>query len=668
MRKVDRLDDLDDLFPQPFQAPNAAWDGLVRHINDIVILADLSGVIFYASPACSILGYSQDELIGGTAMDFVHPDDLAHFNANGAEIFSGRQSTGPVDREHRIRHKDGSWVWMQGSPHLLTGKSGNPVGLINVFRDVTARRQFQTHLEESEKLHRLLTENTTDMISQTAADGRMIYLSPSVERMTGYSIAELMPRQMREFVHPDDLNSFLSFYGALVSGRAPGGQPIRYRVRHKDGTWLWLESCPKLVASDEPGELDCIVDVSRNVNEQEALKARLSEARAEAEASAAAKAEFLANMSHEIRTPLTAVLGFASLLEERPDLDPVARGYVTRVAGAGRGLLSIVNDVLDFSKLDAGQMSIAPRPTAVSQLAREVLEMFETSASEKGLQLRFSAASDIPPLVSLDGDRFRQVLINLVGNAVKFTDRGSVTLRLRYNPSKSLLVIEVADTGPGIAQAERSKLFERFSQVDSSSTRAKGGTGLGLAICQRLSEAMGGRISLRSRAGRGAVFSVELPAPSGSSSLVDVAVGEERASIEGARVLIVDDNTANRELARAILEGGGAEVTEAFDGESAVQIAADLPLDVVLMDIRMPGMGGVAAARAIRASDGPNGDTPILAFSADFNLEAGAFAGAELFDGEVLKPTTAVQLFAALMKALSQDNGCNGEELRHAHA
>jgi PAS domain S-box-containing protein len=773
---------------------DVTWDVLSEKINDLIVLADVTGTIFYASPACKHLGYAQHELIGRTATDFVHPDDLDHFQANAAVLFGAAPAGGPIDREHRFRRGDGSWVWLEGNPSLINGPDGKPMGLVNVFRDVsekhaisealreqtrrvtmaeeiagvgywrfdaatretswseqvfrhcglapdglwtdadvaarihpedvagaqerlnhavdtgvgwsgavirivrpdgevrylggravcetgaagrvvavfgtsidiTEQKLAQQNIEASERRYRLLTEHATDIISQTASDGRMIYVSPSVERVTGFSVAEVLPRRMWEFVHPQDLKPFLAFYSDLISGRTEGGRALRYRVKHKDGSWMWLESNPRLVKSAVPGEPDDIIDVLRDVTEQQALSHQLREALALAEQAATVKSEFLANMSHEIRTPLTAVLGYTSLLSDRHDLDPKAQEQVERVAAAGRGLLAIVNDVLDFSKLEAGQTTITPSPTAAGPLAREVLEMFVFQAKAKALTLRFEAATEIPEFVTLDPDRLRQILVNLVGNGLKFTDRGSVTVRLAYDPATERLGIEVADTGPGISARAQAKLFQRFSQIDGSSTRSKGGTGLGLAICQGLAEAMGGSISLKSQVGRGSMFRLELPARCCEAPLRGDALSDCRDRLEGLRLLVIDDNAGNRDLVRAMLEPVGIEVSEACDGRDGVEVAGYLPVDLILMDIRMPGLDGRGAAAAIRNGDGPNRDVPILAFSAEDEGQMAQTENSGLFSGRVSKPLAVAELLGALHQAIAESAFAVEGELRHA--
>jgi len=776
------------------EAPReVTWEILSERLNDIVVMADTAGVVFYVSPGCRKLGYAQADLIGRAAGDLVHPDDLPRFMANTAELFATRV-VGHADREHRARCKDGGWMWLEGSPSLIFDADGEPMGIINVFRDVTDRRAareamweearrasmaeevagvgywrldaasgritwssqmfamfglepgdeplldramamvhaedkaasdarlahaiatgegwrdeltrivrpdgevrfvngravtemgpdgrvagvFGTMIDvtveaatrramvESERRYRLLAENSTDIISQTSvATGRITYLSPSVARVTGHAPEDLIGQRMVDFVHDDDRPAFMAAFAALVAGERNCGEAIRFRGRTKADDWLWLESNPRVVFGAD-GKPEHLIDITRDVTAQEALKDSLREAVAEAERLAAVKSEFLANMSHEIRTPLTAVLGFTTLLAERTDLAPHAHGHVERVGGAARALLAIVNDVLDFSQLEAGQVSLAPRAVVPAPLVNEVVELFEREAQAKGLALSFEGAMELPGAVRIDGDRVRQVLLNLVGNAVKFTERGQVGVRLGYDADGERLSVEVADTGPGIPAAQRERLFERFTQADGSSTRAKGGSGLGLAISRKLALAMGGEITLKSRVGRGSRFSLSLPAPLCEPPAAAVEGGDVLALLDGVRVLVVDDNTINRELARAVLEPSGIEVSEAVDGVEATEAAALLPVDLILMDLRMPRLDGLQAAWAIRRTPGPNQDIPILAFSADGELRAGTPLGP--LTGRVTKPISPRALVEAVAEAVSMEfEPIDDEELRHGH-
>ena len=622
---------------------------LADNMGDVVTRIGLDGSSSYISPAIEgLLGYAPQDMRGKLAQDFVSPEDHCLILDAFAELGAG------LDRktvQHRATHKDGRAIWVETQFKMMRGEDQRPTAIIAVIRDASARHAAQAALAESELRHRLIAESATDIISRTGIDGRVRYFSPSVTAVTGYPVAEVTGVSMIPLLHPDDIAPTLATYRELIGG-AVLSTPLTYRVRHQDGHWVWLEGTPTLVR-DAEGAPSEIIDVRRDVTAKVRLEAELRAAKVAAEDAAQIKSAFMANMSHEIRTPLTAIVGFTSLLAARSDLDAAARTQIRRVASAGQALLSIVNDVLDFSKLEAGQVEVKPRPTAPGETLSEVLDLFSVQAQAKGLALAFTADGELPACLSIDADRVRQILMNLIGNAIKFTDTGAVRVAAAYDVKAGRLKVRVEDTGPGLTKAQTRRLFQRFSQVDASSTRRHSGTGLGLAICKGLVEAMGGEIGVRGRLGEGSVFHFTIPAP--IAELVAAApIGEDETTLDGARVLVVDDNPVNRELARAILSRIGVEVSEASDGLAAVEAAATTPFDAVLMDVRMPGLDGPAAVARIRAGEGPNRDTPILAFSADVDMAR--FEGAAaMFDGLVRKPIAPLELVTALSRCLRWD-------------
>jgi CheY-like chemotaxis protein/nitrogen-specific signal transduction histidine kinase len=386
-----------------------------------------------------------------------------------------------------------------------------------------------------------------------------------------------------------------------------------------------------------------VVSQLRDITQRKAMEAELRAAREAAEAAAAVKADFLANMSHELRTPLTAVLGFTRLALEQPDLTKVTRGHIAKASHAGAALLTTVNDILDFSKLESGQLQIRREPCDSDEVCRTTLELFSAAADEKGVALSY-AAHDLPSYLSLDPNRLRQLLLNLIGNAVKFSDEGEVRVSAAWRDGR--LAVSIEDDGPGIAPEQQSLLFRRFSQVDGSATRRHGGTGLGLAICRGLVDAMAGDIGVESQVGEGARFFFELPAePCDAADAEDAALA---AFPRGVRVLVADDHAVNRELVRAILTPLGAKVVEAADGAEAAALAAAAPFDVILMDLRMPQLDGLAAMTAIRAAEGPNRAAPILAFSAGADAPGAEDRRRAGFDGDLAKPLMPAELIAAV--------------------
>jgi len=611
-------------------------------------LVGLDGTFLKVNPMlCEMVGYSREEMLALNFQAITHPDDLDADLSLVEDLYNGRISTYRMDK--RYIRKDGSIIWIQLAVSRVDNPDGSPRYFISQIEDLTARRAAEAALKDSEARYRLMAENTTDMILTAGLDGKITFVAASCQEVTGYAPAEVIGRGAADLAHPEERVRVRRVYRNLLKGGSAGR--VRWRVSHKTaGREVWLESNPSLLrdpATDAPtGFLDVIRDVTAQVDQEEALAA----ARAEAEAAAVVKGEFMANMSHEIRTPLTAVIGFSGLLSQRPELDEVSQRYVQRVSSAGQALLAIVNDVLDFSKLEAGQVEITPRAVSPLTLAQDALALFAPQADDKGLWLECQAEGELPERVMIDPDRVRQVLLNLVGNAVKFTRQGAVRLFVAYDPDAARLRMRVEDTGEGMSVEQQTKLFQRFSQVDASSTRRHGGTGLGLAICKGLTEAMGGGIAVSSTLGEGAVFSFHIAAERatglGGEAPALEPVAEAGRRLDGVRVLVVDDNFVNRELARTVLEHMGAEVAEAGDGRAALEAAALEPFDCILMDLRMPGLSGIDALCEIRDTPGPNQDVPILAFTAETDLNLLDLDHG--FDGLVSKPIMAVDLVEAV--------------------
>lgn len=523
---------------------------------------------------------------------------------------------------------------------------GAVAAIFGVFQDITAQEAILKAVQQSERRYRLLADNMSDVVTRIRLDGGSDYISPGIEQLLGYQPGEMTGRPAQAFVHAEDQALILETFAQMAQGVERIS--VQHRAAHKDGRAVWVETGLQLIRDDQGHPVE-IVAVIRDITDRKAMENELRAARIEAEAAAAVKSEFLANMSHELRTPLTAVLGFARLVEEQPELTPTTRGFLGRVSNAGKALLSTVNDILDFSKLEAGQVEIKPQPTAVAQLARDTLDLFGAQADDKGLCLGAIGLETLPAAVLVDPDRVRQILLNLIGNAVKFTETGAVRLEVAFDAMQATLTFRVNDSGPGITQDGLGQLFQRFSQIDGTSTRKHNGTGLGLAICKGLAEAMGGKIGVTSRVGEGSCFWFSIPAPPIAATDATATSTAGPSLLAGTRVLLADDNRINRDLVRAILSALDVEITEAADGLQAVDLANQSPFDVILMDLRMPGLDGIGAARRIRLEDGPNAAAPIIAFSADAAMEAAV----GLFDGMVAKPLTAASLIDGIAQALA---------------
>jgi signal transduction histidine kinase/CheY-like chemotaxis protein len=366
-----------------------------------------------------------------------------------------------------------------------------------------------------------------------------------------------------------------------------------------------------------------------------------------AETANAAKADFIANMSHEVRTPMNAIVGYADMLLRTP-LQAEQQAYVQRLQNASTALLGVMNNVLDFSKIEAGQLQPSTEPFDVIATLDSVMSLFQPQLRGGAVRLRLDMAPDVPRLISADGLRLHQVLVNLVGNAVKFTETGRVTVRACW-AQPGVLRFEVEDTGIGIPEAAQARLFERFSQADASTTRRFGGSGLGLAITRRLAELMQGEVGFWSREGEGSRFWLEVRAePVAADDRPEQVSG---AMLEGVRALVVEDNATNRMIATKLLEQLGAQVSTAVDGYAGVEAAAEGGFDLILMDIQMPGIDGVEAARRIRAMGGDVAATPIVALTANVLAhQRQAYLDAGM-DGVVGKPISPGELLTEIAQA-----------------
>ncbi|SFK44879.1 ATP-binding protein [Caulobacter sp. UNC279MFTsu5.1] len=427
---------------------------------------------------------------------------------------------------------------------------------------------------------------------------------------------------------------------------AKTGEPFEFeaRLRRMDGAARHVV-CHAAVELGADGEAATLFGALMDVTEARAREVALLDAKLRAEAAAEAKAEFLANMSHEIRTPLTAINGFSSLLSDLHDLPPDAGLYVRRVKTAGMTLLTVVNDILEFSKLESGHVALSPQPFAVAPFLDDVMALFAEQARAKSLALSLDLDPGVPAALEADANRLRQVIVNLVSNAIKFTETGEVRLSVRH--ADGVLRVSVRDTGCGVPEDKRDGLFQRFFQIDGSNSRRYGGTGLGLSICKGLVELMGGSITMESAPGGGSIFAFDIhaqeaaPAPTGVSA-------ERAGPVARAQILVVDDVAVNRELVRAMLQAVGHEVSEAASASEALRLTACERFDLILMDLQMPEVDGFAAARAVRAQDSANRDTPIIALSADVlpeHVEASAQAG---MNGHIGKPISPLELLGAI--------------------
>ncbi|MFN4177570.1 ATP-binding protein [Phenylobacterium sp.] len=389
-----------------------------------------------------------------------------------------------------------------------------------------------------------------------------------------------------------------------------------------------------------------------------AERSAADQAREEARRATRAKSDFLATMSHEIRTPMNGVLGMAQLLR-REETDPAQIARVDTLIDSGEYLLSILNDILDVAKIDAGRLEILPRHEDLRLLMDRLIGFWGGRADQKGLDLNLTIAPDAPDFVLVDALRLRQILFNLVGNALKFTERGAVDVIVSVRPDgpgRVIATFSVRDTGPGIPPEQLPYLFDRFSQGDEVEARKFGGTGLGLAIVRQLAGLMGGRAWAESRLGQGSAFHVEIPLQVAGAATAPAEPGPDPDAsglLEGLAILAVDDNAVNLMVLDQLLAGFGARVVKAASGPEALEQLAAQPFDLVLMDIQMPGMTGAEALVRLRGSAGPNRAAPVIALTADVMSGGRDLYLDQGFTDHTPKPIQVADLMAAIVRALS---------------
>ncbi|HVL42619.1 MAG TPA: PAS domain-containing protein, partial [Brevundimonas sp.] len=511
------------------------------------------------------------------AVAFFHPDDRAM--VQDAVMHGVNTGEGFRIRARLIR-ADGEERLVETQARTERDSDGRVNAMVGVFRDITEAERAVLRITESERRYRLLASRVTDIIVTYGVDGLVTYVSPSLEAVTGYPPEALIGQPATSFIHPDDIPALTESFREFVKAPPEYSQRgVTYRGLQRDGEVRWFEARTSIIRDDD-GRVVEFQDVVRDVTDTKRLEHALTEARDRAEAGARTKSEFLANMSHELRTPLTSVIGFSGLLVSSGNLPPDERMWANRIATASDALLSVINDILDYSKLEADAVDLDPQPFDPRAMAQGAAAIVESQCLARGLTLTVDVAAGLPAAVMGDEGRLRQVTLNFLSNAVKFTSAGEIRLTVAEDAGR--LRVAVRDSGIGIPPDKISQLFDRFTQADASTTRVYGGTGLGLAISYRLIEMMGGQIGVDSTPGEGSTFWFTIP------MMCAEAAGDQTAPADtvvpsGLRILMADDAAANRELVTAIMGGLGADLDTVCNGAEAVEAARAGGYDLILM-------------------------------------------------------------------------------------
>ena len=551
---------------------------------------------------------------------------------------------------------DGSIQYISWEVRPWRNARGDIGGILIFSQDNTQEVVATLALEESAAIFRTILDFAPNALLVINAEGQIEMVNRQAEALFGYSKAQIMAGPVEALLparfrpgHPALTQSFISGEGPHSKGH--GRDVVALTA---EGVELCVDV--GLSSVDTPQGRKVMVSII-DLTERKAMEEQLRCKTAEAEAANRAKDEFLANMSHEIRTPLTTVIGFADLLNRQSELGETSQGFAKQIAVGGRTLLAIVNDILEYSRIEAGRISIRNRPTDVEELCREIVGFLEPQAAQKPLTLTFVLPGALP-LLDIDPDRLKQVLLNLLGNGLKFTDRGRVELTGEYDFDNARLTLSVEDTGRGVPEELLPRLFQRFTQLDRAALGASGGAGLGLAISRALVQAMGGQIGVETKLGQGSRFWISLPAQpvarAGDGAALEL---EAWRPGEGLRILVADDHAVNRQMVGLCLGAADFWVSEAADGAQAVSVCEHQAFDLILMDINMPEKNGIEALYAIRSGDGPNRNTPALAFTADVSESTAVKLGEAGFEGVVTKPFALPDLIRAIAEIGADPEG-----------
>ncbi|MFZ5669386.1 MAG: ATP-binding protein [Pseudomonadota bacterium] len=622
--------------PSELDIEAARW--FFQNTVDIFVLIR-SDTIVRINPAWTELsGWTVGETVGRPFADFIHPADEAIVT----ELVAALRVDGQGRAEHRVVRKDGGEMWVRSCVKRAAGDA-----TIVVLEDVTDIHNRETLEADAARTNDLLREAAGVFIWRFDPDTGLYDIDPDLSKAGARGASgsrTITTDQMTSEIHPDDQQRVGEvFWHTLVTGEP---QVVEYRhFRAEDGGWASLRAAWRGLRKRDSGKW-MVLGLTQDVT-------AVAEARDAALAAAEAKSQFLANMSHEIRTPMNGVLGVLHLLRNER-LSDDGRRLLDEALGCGQMLSELLNDVIDFSRIEAGRLELAPEAVDPAALLDSVARLLRPQAESRGLWLVTDIGADVG-WAEVDPVRLRQVLFNLIGNAVKFTLTGGVEARLARAGDR--LRFEIVDTGVGIAPEAGADLFQRFHQADGSTTRKFGGSGLGLAISRRLAQLMGGDIGFTSTPGRGSTFWMDLAAPRAAPRTA--AAGAIEALFEGLRVLVVEDNPTNRLIATRMLEELGAAVETADNGLRGVEAVQRAAFDLVFMDVQMPVMDGLEAARRIRAMAGPAARTPIIAMTANalaHQIESYRAAGMTGFLAKPLSPAALVaQVAAALDEAASDE-------------
>ena len=628
---------------------------LIEDAPFAVAVYDLDMRLRLASPRfLEIFKSTESQVIGKT---------LSELTEGGRQRFVsavGRALAGEIvtRREDRLLDAEGVEHTLRWEARPWRDGGGEVVGVITYMDDITAMTAVRREARLNARRLKVALAAAGAGVYEIDHQTRGFWGSPEFHRMLGRRIVyEDVREAIWPMVHPEDRERLYTVGDERQQGGRWGAREYEVRLVTPDGQARWMRVFHD-VRRDEAGKPRKAVGLILDIDERKKAELALVAAERAAQAANEAKAQFLANMSHEIRTPMNGVLGVMHVLKRELPAGDNAQ-LLGEALAAGQMLSTLLDDVIDISRIEAGRLELAREAVDPGELTRSVARLLAGQASHKGLRLDLDIAEDLG-WVQTDPTRVRQALFNLIGNAVKFTLQGSITVRARrkigvgpYGDPEQRLAFDVIDTGVGVPLEAQTRLFERFQQADASTTRRFGGSGLGLAISRKLAQMLGGDITFRSTPGEGSTFTLTIAAPPAEAPRA--AEAEVADILAGVKVLVVEDNPTNQLVACRILQQLGAVVSIADDGATGVEAARDGGFDLILMDVQMPGMDGLEASRRIRALPGPAAASPIIALTANVMAHQRAAYHAAGMDGVVAKPISPAALVGEIVRLSSAE-------------
>jgi len=613
---------------------------------------------------CKMLGYSEEELQAKTFQDITHPDDLQIDLNYVRRLLAGEIET--YRMEKRYFHKQGQVIWIQLSVSLVRDSDDAPLYFISQIENITGRKQAQEDLQENQKrLAGIIKGTRAGTWEWNVQTGETVFNEQWAE-IIGYTLNEISPVSIEtwlKYVHPDDLLKSGQLLEKHFSG-VSGYYEYESRMKHKDGRWIWVLGRGKVASWTEDGKPLWMFGTHQDITARKYAEDQMLQAKADAESANVAKSQFLSTMSHEIRTPMNGVLGVIQLLQHT-ELTQEQRELTELALSSGIKLVDLLNDILDLAKIEAGKMELDLADFNLPSMVSDTINILVLHARAKGLLLTSSLGSDVPSALKGDAGRLRQIIVNLIGNAIKFTPQGTITLHIQKESEdahSTTLCFLIQDSGIGIATDKLEHIFVSFTQANGSTTRTYGGSGLGLAICKQLVELMGGTIGVESRDGEGSTFrftvvlekQVEASLP--LSSIIEEN-HREPFSAAGISILLTEDDPVAQIIVSRMLKRYGYLVDVASDGKEAIDALEKNDYALVLMDCMMPEMNGYEVTAVIRdpASAVRRHDIPVIALTGNAMKQDVDVCIAAGMDDHLPKPLLFPDLLAMLEKWLKGD-------------